>query len=143
MKFRNVIAGYLISAGAIIAPSHPADAYQGLDLGRDCRSSNEASAARCEGFISGFVAGAQMDVDGQPINMWSAFGYSWCGPKQFDHSAIVDALFEANRTGQAVPHFPAAVMLAQSLSAAYPCGESEAPGFPNRGFPNRGFSSPD
>lgn len=143
MKFLSIVAVCLVSIAAVTATSGIANAYQGLDLGRDCRSSNEASVARCEGFISGFVAGAQMDVSGQPINMWRAYGYSWCGPTVFAHSEIVDALFDANRSGQATPHFPAAVMLAQSLAAAYPCGESSAPGFPNRGFPKLGSPSSD
>lgn len=115
--------------------STSANAYQGLDLGRDCRSSDDAGLARCEGFISGFIAGAQIDIEGDPINMWRSYGYTWCGPLIFEVSDIVDALFEASRTGQATPHFPAAVMLAQSLAAAYPCTGTSSSGFPGQGFP--------
>ncbi|NKB42650.1 MAG: hypothetical protein GKS03_00090 [Alphaproteobacteria bacterium] len=110
-------------------------AYQGVELGRDCRSTNDADLARCEGFISGFVAGAQVDIDGEPTNMWRHYGYTWCGPVVFDHSQIVETLFEASLTGQATPHFPASVMLAQSLSAAYPCTGSAAPRYPRLGLP--------
>ena len=104
-------------------------AYQGLELGRDCRSGDNAQKARCEGFINGFVAGAQVDVDGVPINMWRYHGYTWCGPALIDIPEIIDSLFEAARAGHALPHFPAPVMLAQSLSVKFPCEDTMMPGF--------------
>lgn len=128
MKFLGVIASCLMSTTAL--------AYQGLDLGRDCRSSSDVSLARCEGFISGFIAGAQIDIEGEPINMWRSYGYSWCGPVAGEIPDIVEALFDASLTGQATPHFPAAVMLAQSLAVTYPCTESSPPGFPKQGLPS-------
>lgn len=126
MKIWSVVACFLL---ATAAPTSTV-AYQGLDLGRDCRSKDDAAQAKCEGFVSGFMAGAQMDVDGEPINMWRYYGYTWCGPVIFEVSIVVEALFDANRRGQAIPHFPAPVMLAESLSATYPCTESSSPGFP-------------
>ena len=110
-------------------------AYQGVDLGRDCRSGDDAPRARCEGFISGFLAGAQIDVDGEPITMWRYHGYTWCGPTVFDIPEIVDTLFEAARTGRATPHFPAPVMLAQSLSQKFPCEGLLMPRYPGLGRP--------
>ena len=115
--------------------SAPAFAYQGLDLGRDCRSSDDVPRARCEGFINGFLAGAQVDVDGEPIGMWTFHGYTWCGPGMIEVTQVVDALFEAAGEGQATPHFPAPVMLAQSLSQKFPCEGSTMPRFPGLGRP--------
>ncbi len=128
LKFIGIVVFCLLSTSA--------SAYQGIELGRDCRNSDDAAVARCEGFISGFVAGAQADIEGEPINMWRYYGYTWCGPVVFELSEIIDALFEANRTGQATPHFPASVMLAQSLSATYPCTDAAAPRYPGLGFPS-------
>jgi hypothetical protein len=123
LKFVGVVVFCLLSTSAT--------AYQGVDLGRDCRGSNDAASARCEGFISGFVAGAQVDIEGEPANMWRYLGYTWCGPVVFDLPAIVEALFDISRTGQATPHFPAPVMLAQSLSVTYPCGGAAVSRFPS------------
>ena len=107
--------------------SAPAGAYQGVELGRDCRSGDDAARARCEGFINGFIAGAQVDIEGEPINMWRSYGYTWCGPTVAEVATIIEALFEAARTGRSTPHFPAAVVLAQSLTAKYPCEGSSVP----------------
>lgn len=115
--------------------SAPAWAYQGVELGRDCRNTDEAAQARCEGYISGFLAGAQMDIEGEPINMWRSFGYTWCGPADVEVSDVVEALFAAALAGQATPHFPAPVMLAQSLSAAYPCAGTSVPRYPGLRVP--------
>ena len=128
LKFIVIVVFCLLSTSA--------GAYQGVELGRDCRSTNDAGLAKCEGFISGFVAGAQVDIQGEPTNMWRYYGYTWCGPVVFDVSKIIETLFEASRTGQATPHFPAPVMLAQSLSATYPCTGAAAPGYPRLGLPS-------
>ena len=106
--------------------SAPVEAYQGVELGRDCRSADEADRARCEGFITGFMAGARMDIEGEPLNMWRSYGYTWCGPSVFEVDVMVEALFEGARTGKTAAHFPAPVMLAQSLAAKFTCSDSSS-----------------
>ncbi len=130
LSMKRLWFGCLI-AGVAWLFSDPASAYRGIELGRDCRSMEDVAQARCEGFVSGFLAGAQLDVDGEPITMWRSHGYTWCGPALIDVAAIVETLFEGARTGRSSPHFPASVMLAQSLSAAYPCNQTPV-GRPSR-----------
>ena len=111
-----------------------AEAYKGVELGRDCRSTEDAARARCEGFINGFLAGAQVDVEGEPITMWRYLGYTWCGPAVVAIPEIVKALFEAASTGRATPHFPAPLMLAQSLYVKFPCEGLTRPRLPKIKF---------
>ena len=111
-----------------------AKAYTGVELGRDCRSTDAAAEARCEGFVNGFLAGAQVDVEGEPIAMWRFFGYTWCGPKVVEVPEVVEALLESVLEGYATSHHPAPIMLAQSLSSKFPCKELVMPGFPRSNF---------
>lgn len=98
-----------------------ARAYQGIALARECRLTEGEAAVRCAAFIDGFIAGAQMSIDGQPLPRWSHMGYNWCGAGVLEPDAVRTALIDAAMTQSAVLHFPASLVLAQTLSTKFSC----------------------
>ena len=111
----------LLTCVAVTTATQNAHAYQGINLARECRLTEGEAAVRCAAFIDGFIAGAQLSINGQPLPRWSHMGYQWCGTEVLEPDAVRTTLVDAAMSQSAVLHFPASLVLAQTLSAAFPC----------------------
>ena len=94
---------------------------QGIDLARACRSDVAADQSLCRGFLDGFTFGSQMNVGSEFIGQWRYGGQSWCFPREIDKDSVRQTLLEFAQKNMGLLHFPAAVVLANALTVAFPC----------------------
>ncbi|MEQ9444180.1 MAG: Rap1a/Tai family immunity protein [Rhodospirillaceae bacterium] len=113
----------LLTCVTLTSAGREAVAYQGITLARECRLTEGEAAVRCRAFIDGFIAGSQFAINGQPLPRWEHMGYQWCGPEVLEPDAVRTTLIDAAMNQSAVLHFPASLVLAQTLSAKFPCDE--------------------
>ncbi|MEQ9110264.1 MAG: hypothetical protein RIF37_06285 [Rhodospirillaceae bacterium] len=67
MRFSAITRPALLTCAVILTAIQNAQAYQGITLARECRLTDGEAAVRCTAFIDGFIAGAQMSINGQPL----------------------------------------------------------------------------
>ena len=108
----------LHSVNALAAPDKP---IQGIDLARACRSEVAADQSLCRGFLDGFTYGSQMNVGAGFISQWRYGGQTWCFPREVDDSRVRQTLLDFAQKNTGMLHFPAAVVLANALTTAFPC----------------------
>jgi hypothetical protein len=94
---------------------------QGIDLARACRQEAAPDQLLCRGFLDGFTYGSQMNVGSDFIGQWRYGEQSWCFPRDVDHPRVRQTFLDFAQKNTGMLHFPAAIVLANALTAAFPC----------------------